>query len=302
MGLTRKADRYGTLTGSRKGEKVSRQEYLKKMEQKKLKELRDDIEDEQYLFDGVKLTEAEYGELSLLLIGSHRRGAVVAVVCSLVLELVKRCYYCCIVAATGYELGVDVQSKVSAVVLGKEKPVEESNPEYEKLKHYIFELEDHLAEAQKHAYRLVKRHRELGQSLSDFGKAVKLLGTCEGDALGKVFSELGAKSEILSIKLQKECSLESVSMPEVLNGKIMIISSGQLDAITRARPILSAMSEKLYVFEGALGAGSGRLGIVDHDVVQLNNLHRQIIHTEAYIGQSKVESAAAACHSYVTLD
>ncbi|CAL5349506.1 unnamed protein product [Camellia sinensis] len=202
----------------------------------------------------------------------------------------------------------DVQSKVSAVVLGKEKPVEESNPEYEKLKHYIFELEDHLAQAQKHVYRLVKRHRELGQSLSDFGKAVKLLGTCEGDALGKVFSELGAKSEILSIKLQKECSLESVSMPEVLNGKIMIISSGQLDAITRARPILSAMSEKLYVFEGALGAGRKqhlnqcRLGIVDHDVVQLNNLHRQIIHTEAYIGQSKVESAAAACHSYVTLD
>lgn len=37
--------------------------------------------------------------------------------------------------------------------------MEESNPEYEKLKHYIFELEDHLAEAQKQAYRLVKRHR-----------------------------------------------------------------------------------------------------------------------------------------------
>jgi hypothetical protein len=43
--------------------------------------------------------------------------------------------------------------------LGKEKPVEESTPEYEKLKHYIFELENHLAEAQKQAYRLVKRHR-----------------------------------------------------------------------------------------------------------------------------------------------
>lgn len=48
---------------------------------------------------------------------------------------------------------------MSDVVLGKEKPVEEVNPEYEKLKNYIFELEDHLAEAQKHAYRLVKRHR-----------------------------------------------------------------------------------------------------------------------------------------------
>jgi len=55
-----------------------------------------------------------------------------------------------------------VQSKVSDVVLGKEKPVEESDAEYEKLKHYIFELENHLAEAQKHAYRLVKRHRGNG--------------------------------------------------------------------------------------------------------------------------------------------
>ncbi|RDY02731.1 Pre-mRNA-splicing factor ATP-dependent RNA helicase DEAH1, partial [Mucuna pruriens] len=43
--------------------KVSRQEYLKKREEKKLEELRDDIEDEQYLFDGVKLSEAEYREL-----------------------------------------------------------------------------------------------------------------------------------------------------------------------------------------------------------------------------------------------
>ncbi|KAK4440979.1 Adenylyltransferase and sulfurtransferase MOCS3 [Sesamum alatum] len=43
--------------------------------------------------------------------------------------------------------------------------------------------------------------------------------------------------------------------------------------------------------------GVGRVGIVDHDVVELNNLHRQIIHTEAYIGRSKVESAAAACRA-----
>lgn len=49
---------------------------------------------------------------------------------------------------------------------------------------------------------------ELGQSLSDFGKAVKLLGECEGNALGKAFSELGAKSEILSVHLQKEVSFE----------------------------------------------------------------------------------------------
>ncbi|GJS34756.1 pre-mRNA-splicing factor ATP-dependent RNA helicase DEAH1-like protein isoform X1 [Tanacetum coccineum] len=43
--------------------KVSRQEYLKKRELKKLEEIRDDIEDEQYLFNDVKLTEVEEREL-----------------------------------------------------------------------------------------------------------------------------------------------------------------------------------------------------------------------------------------------
>eukprot|EP00898_Chlorokybus_atmophyticus_P001287 jgi/Chlat1/2159/Chrsp17S02733 len=41
---------------------VSRQEYLKMREQKKLDELRDAIADEQYLFDGVKLTAKERAE------------------------------------------------------------------------------------------------------------------------------------------------------------------------------------------------------------------------------------------------
>ncbi|KAF3668316.1 Sorting nexin 1 [Capsicum annuum] len=119
----------------------------------------------------------------------------------------------------------DVQSKVSDVVLGKEKPVEESTPEYEKMKCYIFELEDHLAEAQKHAYRLVKRHRELGDSLSEFGKAVKLLGTCEDNALGKAFSELGAKSEIISIKLQKEAHHLLMSFEEPLKDYVRAVQS-----------------------------------------------------------------------------
>ncbi|KAK2441771.1 pre-mRNA-splicing factor ATP-dependent RNA helicase DEAH1 [Trifolium repens] len=43
--------------------KYSRQEYLKKREEKKLEELRDDIEDEQYLFADVKLSEVEQREL-----------------------------------------------------------------------------------------------------------------------------------------------------------------------------------------------------------------------------------------------
>lgn len=65
-------------------------------------------------------------------------------------------------------------------------------------------------------------------------------------------------------------------------------------------------SSVLVIGAGGLGSpallylaacGVGRIGIVDHDVVELNNLQRQIIHTEAYIGKPKVESAAATCRS-----
>ena len=41
-------------------------------------------------------------------------------------------------------------------------------------------------------------------------------------------------------------------------------------------------------------AGVGRLTLVDHDTVDLTNLQRQIMHTEARVGQPKVESARAA--------
>lgn len=44
-------------------------------------------------------------------------------------------------------------------------------------------------------------------------------------------------------------------------------------------------------------AGIGRLGLVDHDVVELSNMHRQIAHTEQRIGMHKALSAAAAVRS-----
>jgi molybdopterin-synthase adenylyltransferase len=41
------------------------------------------------------------------------------------------------------------------------------------------------------------------------------------------------------------------------------------------------------------GAGVGRIGIVDDDVVELSNLHRQFLHASHELGEGKAENAAA---------
>jgi molybdopterin/thiamine biosynthesis adenylyltransferase len=41
------------------------------------------------------------------------------------------------------------------------------------------------------------------------------------------------------------------------------------------------------------GAGTGRIGIVDDDAVELSNLHRQLLHFTPDLGAAKAESAAA---------
>ncbi|MGN6753242.1 MAG: molybdopterin-synthase adenylyltransferase MoeB [Intrasporangium sp.] len=64
-------------------------------------------------------------------------------------------------------------------------------------------------------------------------------------------------------------------------------------------------SKVLVVGAGGLGspallylaaAGVGTIGIVDTDVVELTNLHRQVVHSDADIGRPKTESAEAAVH------
>lgn len=47
------------------------------------------------------------------------------------------------------------------------------------------------------------------------------------------------------------------------------------------------------------GAGVGTLGLVDGDTVEESNLHRQILHSTARVGMTKVESAMVALSSCV---
>lgn len=50
-----------------------------------------------------------------------------------------------------------------------------------------------------------------------------------------------------------------------------------------------------------VGAGVGTVGLVDGDTVEESNLHRQILHSSARVGMTKVESAMVALTSLVLL-
>lgn len=69
----------------------------------------------------------------------------------------------------------------------------------------------------------------------------------------------------------------SVGQRKLLDASVVLIGAGGLGS-----------PAALYL----AAAGVGRLGIVDFDVVDMSNLHRQILHGHADLGRPKTESAA----------
>lgn len=75
----------------------------------------------------------------------------------------------------------------------------------------------------------------------------------------------------------------SLGQRRFANARVLSIGAGGLGS-----PAL------LYLAAAGVGiAGRGKLGVIDHDVVEHTNLQRQIIHTEASVGEPKTQSAAA---------
>ncbi|KAJ7043294.1 hypothetical protein C8F04DRAFT_944591 [Mycena alexandri] len=92
-------------------------------------------------------------------------------------------------------------------------------------------------------------------------------------------------------------------------GRQMILDGfglpGQLKLKNSAVVVVGAGGLGCPALQYLAAAGTGRIGIIDHDVVEISNLQRQILHDESKVGISKAESAARALrliNSRLTID
>lgn len=86
------------------------------------------------------------------------------------------------------------------------------------------------------------------------------------------------------LRFSRHLLLEDIDVEgqeKLLNSHALLIGAGGLGSA--AAPYLAA-------------AGVGQITLVDHDEVDLTNLQRQIMHSEAMIGKSKVESGKHFLH------
>jgi molybdopterin/thiamine biosynthesis adenylyltransferase/rhodanese-related sulfurtransferase len=98
-------------------------------------------------------------------------------------------------------------------------------------------------------------------------------------ALAEPMSDLTADQRIRYARQMRLLSDEG--QRRLLGGRVLVIGAGGLGS-----PAL------LYL----AAAGVGTIGIVDDDVVDLTNLHRQVIHGTNSVGVPKVQSAAQRIH------
>ncbi|KAJ1725820.1 hypothetical protein LPJ53_000081 [Coemansia erecta] len=115
--------------------------------------------------------------------------------------------------------------------------------------------------------------------------------------------ELEIEAQILALEAEEQSTAQKAS-DRLTNEEIRRYSRQLLiPEVGTEGQLKLRNSSVLVVGTGGLGSpcalylaamGIGRLGLVDHDVVDQSNLHRQVLHTEASCGFSKVLSAVTS--------
>ncbi|XP_022089073.1 adenylyltransferase and sulfurtransferase MOCS3-like [Acanthaster planci] len=150
----------------------------------------------------------------------------------------------------------------------------------------VEKLQAQLEEARKEIEVLKKRLVENNSATRRLDKEEKLI------------DEFSSKKECCedSAPLRKKTKLDNASIERY--GRQLILPEigvkGQLRLCNSSALIVGAGGLGCPAAIYLAAAGIGQLGIVDYDAVELNNLHRQVLHTEAGVGQPKSASVSSS--------
>ncbi|KAJ2956637.1 hypothetical protein NQZ79_g7551 [Umbelopsis isabellina] len=129
----------------------------------------------------------------------------------------------------------------------------------------------------------------------------------ENERLKRRIEELERKNSIIERSRSQEVvwplpAVEQLSNAEIKRfGRQLILPdvgiTGQKKLRNTSMLVVGAggLGSPICLYLG--GAGVGRIGIVDHDEVDVSNLHRQVIHNENRVGVNKAQSAAESIRS-----
>jgi adenylyltransferase/sulfurtransferase len=132
----------------------------------------------------------------------------------------------------------------------------------------------------------------------------------ENERLKRRIEELERKNSILEKKKSHDLvwplpPVENLSNAEIKRfGRQLILPdigiTGQKKLRNTSMLVVGAggLGSPICLYLG--GAGVGRIGIVDHDEVDVSNLHRQVIHNENRVGVNKAQSAAESIRRFVS--
>mmetsp|Transcript_6314 Transcript_6314/g.7959 ORF Transcript_6314/g.7959 Transcript_6314/m.7959 type:complete len:433 (+) Transcript_6314:299-1597(+) len=125
-----------------------------------------------------------------------------------------------------------IQSKLGTP---SDRPKTEEDEKFEQIAKYINGLEPQTAAVHKHAHGLVKRSRDMVQSLYNVGVAFTLLGQTESGSLGSALGQLGQCADKLSVVASVEADKESQFFEEPLKDYVRMLGSVKQTLETRTK-------------------------------------------------------------------